>query len=191
VFPPQILGDTAAVSDNPDHALGQVDVQIVGHDLPLDIGCGAIEHSFQEGRKIGLTPMIADLAEHLSGRHVEPGDQGLSAVADILELPPFNRTRAQGQARRTAFQSLNAGHLIERDGAHAGHRPRSGGMVDGADVGALDVKGRIRGGRQPGAHAMGLEVSLLLKNARPSRGRWFRPSLASPLRGPKRSGSSA
>jgi len=25
VFPPQILGDSAVVSDNPDHALGQVD----------------------------------------------------------------------------------------------------------------------------------------------------------------------
>ena len=135
--------------------------------------------------------MVADLAEHLSGRHVEPGDQGLGAVADILELPPFDGTRAQGQARRTAFQSLDAGHLIERDGAHAGQRRRSGGVVDRADVGALGVEGRIGRGRQPGAHAMGLEVSLLLKNARPSRGRWSRPVPASPLRGPARSGSSA
>jgi hypothetical protein len=42
VFPPQVLGDPTAVSDNLDHALGQVDVQIVRHDLPLNVGCGAI-----------------------------------------------------------------------------------------------------------------------------------------------------
>jgi hypothetical protein len=28
VFPPQVLGDPTAMSDNLDHALGQVDVQI-------------------------------------------------------------------------------------------------------------------------------------------------------------------
>jgi hypothetical protein len=65
VFLAQILDDTTAPGDNPDHALGQVDVQIVSDNLPLDIGCGAIEHCFQEGRKIGLAPMVADLAEHL------------------------------------------------------------------------------------------------------------------------------
>ena len=93
VFLPQVLCDSATAGDNPDHALGQVDVQIVGHDLPLDIGCGAIEHSFQEDCKVGLAPMVADLAEHLSDRYVEPGDQGLGAVTDILELPPFNGAR--------------------------------------------------------------------------------------------------
>ncbi|EWY42813.1 hypothetical protein N825_00905 [Skermanella stibiiresistens SB22] len=50
--------------------------------------------------------MVADLTEHLPGRHVEPGDQGLGAMTDILELPPFNGARTQGQARRTAFQNL-------------------------------------------------------------------------------------
>jgi hypothetical protein len=153
----------------------QVDVQIVRHDLPLNIGCGTIEHSFQEGRKVALAPMVADLAEHLSGRHVEPGDQGLGAVTDILELPPFNGARTQRQARRTAFQSLDAGHLVERNGAYPGECRRFGGVVDRADVGALSVEGRIGGRRQPGTHAMGLKISLLLKNARPSRGRWFRP----------------
>ena len=191
MFPSQVLGDTAAPGDDPDHALGQVDVQIVRHDLPLDIGCGAVEHSFKESREVGFAPVLADPAGNLSGRHVEPGDQGLGAVADILELPPFDGTRAQGQARRAALQGLDAGHLIKRHGAHTGERGGSSRMVDRADVGALGLEGRIGHGRQPGAHAMGLEVSLLLKNARPSRGRWSRPAPASPLRGPARSGSSA
>jgi hypothetical protein len=51
-------------------------------------------------------------------------------------------------------------------------------VIDRADVGALGVEGRIGGGRQPGAHAMGLEVRLPLKNARPSRGRLSRPDPA-------------
>jgi hypothetical protein len=84
--------------------------------------------------------MVADPAEHLPGRHVEPGGQGLSAVTDMLELPPFNSARTQGQARHTAFQSLNAGHLVERDGTNADHRRRFGGVVDRADASALDVK---------------------------------------------------
>src|SRR3954465_2846519 len=40
LFPPQVLGDPAAAGDNPDHTLGQVDVQIVRLDLPLKGGCG-------------------------------------------------------------------------------------------------------------------------------------------------------
>jgi hypothetical protein len=63
VFPPQVLRDTAAPGDDPNHALGEMDVQIVGHDLPLNIGVGSVEHPFQESRKIGLAPMVANLAD--------------------------------------------------------------------------------------------------------------------------------
>ncbi len=178
MFPPQILGNTAAAGNNPDHALGEMNVQIVSHDLPLDIGCGTVEHPLKESREVGFAPVLADPAGNLSGRHVEPGDQRLGPMADILELPPFDGAGAQGQARRAALQSLDAGHLIERHGAHTGERGGSSRVVDRADVGALGLEGRIGHGCQPGAHAMGLEVSLLLKNARPSRGRWSRPASA-------------
>ena len=73
VFLPQVLRDAAAAGDNPDHALGQVDVQIVRHDLPLNVRSGTIEHSFQEGRKVGLAPMVADPAEHLPQRVAQMG----------------------------------------------------------------------------------------------------------------------
>ena len=114
MFLSQVLRDTAAPGDDPDHALGEMDVQIVRYDLPLDIGSGAVEHALKESREVGFAPVLADPAGNLSGRHVEPGDQGLGAVPDILELPPFDGARTQGQAWRAALQRLDAGHLIKR-----------------------------------------------------------------------------
>ena len=154
---------------------------VSGFDLPRFAGIPVVIHvvnTDDQDYRFRVRELVADLADHLSGRHVEPGDQGLVAVTDILEFPPFDGAWAQGQARRTAFQSLNAGHLVERDGAHPGHRRCFGGVVDRADVGALGVEGRIGCRRQPGAHAMGLEISLPLKNARSSRGRSSRPGPA-------------
>ena len=48
MFVSQVLLDTAAPGDDPDHVLGEMDVQIVRYDLPLDIGSGAVEHALKE-----------------------------------------------------------------------------------------------------------------------------------------------
>ena len=52
-----------------------------------------------------------------AGRDVERRDQGSGAVPDVLELTPFDVSRLHRQARGGAFQGLDAGHLVDRNGA--------------------------------------------------------------------------
>ena len=69
--------------------------------------------------EIGLGAAIPYRALDFAGDNVEGGDQGLRAVADIFELAPFHLPWLHGQGGRGAFQRLNAGHLIDGNGAHA------------------------------------------------------------------------
>src|ERR1700724_661925 len=64
----------------------------------------------------------AEVAVHpgdFADRDIESGDQGLRAVAAILELAPLDLAGLHWQSRRGALQGLNAGHLVDRGGAMA------------------------------------------------------------------------
>ena len=139
--------------------------------MPGRARCGGGEQAFQEPDVVGLGATVADAADHAAGGDIEGRDQCLGAVPDILELTPLDVPRLHRQAWGGAFQRLDAGHLVDREGLHAvlgGGRRR---LVDGADVSALGLEVGIRFRRQPIAAAMRLEVAAFLKSARPSRAR--------------------
>ena len=123
---------------------------------------GAAQQAVEKTRKVLLGPGVADHPGDLAGRDIETGDQGLRAVAAILELAPLDLARLHRQSRRGALQGLNAGHLVDRDRAMA-VVGTGRGVVDLADVGAFGVKGRIGFRRQPIAKAMRFEVGLFFK----------------------------
>ena len=126
------------------------------------LGAALAQQAAEKARKILFGPGIADHAFDLAGGDIEGRDQGLSAVAAILELTPLDLARRHRQSRRDALQSLNAGHLVDGDratGVIGGGRS----LVDRADVCALGIEGGIGLRGQPVADAMRLEVGLFFK----------------------------
>ncbi len=84
-------------------------------------------------------------------------------MPDILELPPLDVSRLQRQARSRAFQRLDTGHLVNRNGLHA---LLGGGwrrLIHRAVIGALGVEFRVRLRRQPVTIEMWLEISRFFK----------------------------
>src|ERR1700758_3616926 len=112
-FNAELALETAGARNEANDRLGEVDIEIVAHDVPPSIGGGAVEQFTEKSCEILLSPGIADSAFDLAGGDVEGRNQGLSAVAAVLELAPLDLARLHGQPRRRALQCLNAGHLID------------------------------------------------------------------------------
>jgi hypothetical protein len=170
-------------SDETDDSLGKVDVEIVANDVPPGIERAGAQQPAQKARKILLGPGIADHAFDLAGGNIEGCNQGLSAVAAILELTPLDLARRHRQSRRNTLERLDPGHLVDGDGA-MGVIGGGRGFVDRADVCALGIEGGIGLRGQPVADAMRLEVGLFFKK---------RPTERCEIRGmrPRRMASSA
>src|SRR5215831_18785640 len=92
--------------------LGEMDVEIVANDIPACVGGGAAQQGVEKTSKVLLGPGVADHPGDFAGRDIETGDQGLRAVAAILEFAPLDHARLHRQPRCDALQCLNAGHLV-------------------------------------------------------------------------------
>jgi hypothetical protein len=79
-------------------------------------------------------------------------------VPDVLELTPFDMSWLHGQALGGPFQSLNPGHLVNRNSLPAlfGHGGRR--LINRADIGALLVEGRVWFRCQPVTTEMRLDI---------------------------------
>jgi hypothetical protein len=96
----EVVVDAAEVSHETGHPFGPVGVEIVADHLPSRRR-GRGEHSLQERHEIHLGASIADGAADFARGDIERRDQGFGAMADILELPPFDlRASSAGSARR-------------------------------------------------------------------------------------------
>src|SRR5215467_9961185 len=154
--------EAAVASHEPDDGLGKMDIEIVANDIPPNVRGGAAQQATEKARKILFGPGIADHAFDLAGGDIEGRNQGLSAVAAILELTSLDLAGRHRQSRRDAFEGLDAGHLVDRDGA-MGVIGSGRGFVDRTDVRALGIEGGIRLRGQPVADAMWLEVGFFFK----------------------------
>jgi hypothetical protein len=88
---------------------GSIRVQLVIDAVP---GSG---QGVEKTSKVLLGPGVADHPGDFADRDIETGDQGLRAVAAILEFAPLDLARLHRQPRRDALQRLNARHLVDRD----------------------------------------------------------------------------
>src|SRR3979490_1444735 len=161
-FDAEVALEAAAAGNEADDGLGEVDVEIVADDVPPGVAGSAAQQGVEKSCKIPFSTGFADHALDLAGGNIEGGDQGLSAVAAILELTPLDLARRHRQPRRDALQGLDAGHLVDGDGA-MGVIGGGRGFVDRADVCALGIEGGIRLRGQPVADAMRLEVRFFFK----------------------------
>src|SRR6266568_4265851 len=139
-----------------------MDVEIVADDIPPNVGRGGIEQAAEKAREILFAAGIADHDFDVAGGHIEGRNQGLSAMAAILELTPLDFARYHRQSRRDALEGLDGGNLVDGDGA-MGVIGGGRGFVDCADICALGIEGGIGLRGQPVADAMRLEVGLFFK----------------------------
>src|SRR5580658_2691818 len=77
------------------------------------------QQGVEKTSKVLLGAGVADHPDDFADRDIETGDQGLRAVAAILEFAPLDLARLHRQSRCDALQRLNAGHLVDRDCAMA------------------------------------------------------------------------
>src|SRR6516165_809881 len=175
-FDAEVAVEAAMPRNKANDGLGEMDVEVVANDIPPCVGGGAAQQGVEKTSKVLLGPGVADHPGDFADRDVETGDQGLSAVAAILEFAPLDLARLHRQPRRDALQRLNARHLVDRDCAMAlvGAGCR---LVDLTDIGAFGVKGRIWFWRQPVTKAVrfGLRSASFLKSAPPSAARCSKP----------------
>ena len=163
-FSPKLIVDAAELCEQADHTLGHVGVEVIAHHLPPRRPRLRSEQIVQERHEIGLGAAVADGADDLAGSDVKRRYQGFCAMADIFELPPFDMPGLHRQAWGGAFQRLDTGHLVDRNGLPALFGGCGGGLIDRADVGTFGVEFRIRLRRQPVTVAMRLEIGLFFKN---------------------------
>ena len=102
------------------------------------------EQRFQVSHEICLGTAVSNGALHFAGNNIEGGNQGLRAVADIFELAPFYLPWLHGQGGCGAFKRLNAGHLIDGNGAHAFLGRGRCFEIGGANTCALGFKIGVR-----------------------------------------------
>jgi len=160
-FDAELAFETAVARNQANDGLREVNVEIVADDIPPN-GGGITQHAAEKSREILFGPGIADHAFDLAGGDVEGGDQGLSAMAAVLELAPLDLARHHRQPRRDALQRLNAGHLVDGNRA-MGVVGAGRSLVNLADVGALGIEGGIGLRGQPVTDAMRFEVGLFFK----------------------------
>src|ERR1700733_4787006 len=161
-FDAEVAVEAAMLRNKANDGLGEMDVEVVADDIPPYVGGGAAQQSVEKTCKVLLGPGVADHPDDFADGDIETGDQGLRAVAAILEFAPLDLARLHRQPRRDALQRLNAGHLVDRDCAMA--LVGAGcGLVDLTDIGAFGVKGRIWFWCQPVTKAVRFEVGLFFK----------------------------
>ena len=67
-----------------------MDVEVIANDIPPCVGGGAAQQGVEKPSKVLLGPGIADHPGDFADRDIETGDQGLRAVAAILEFAPLD-----------------------------------------------------------------------------------------------------
>ena len=93
--------------------LAWMGVRVVPDDVHLPLGVG-LRELLHEGHQVGLGAPVGVTAQGASGVHVHGGDQGLSAVADVLEFAPTQSPRHGCAVNVLAFDGLDPGLLIDR-----------------------------------------------------------------------------
>src|ERR1700733_310067 len=161
-FDAEVAVEAAMLRNKANDGLGEMDVEVVADDIPPYVGGGAAQQSVEKTCKVLLGPGVADHPDDFADGDIETGDQGLRAVAAILEFAPLDLARLHRQPRRDALQRLNACHLVDRDCAVA--LVGAGcGLVNLTDISAFGVKGGIWFWRQPVTKAMRFKVGLFFK----------------------------
>src|SRR6516162_8029402 len=85
-FDAEVVVEAAMPRNEANDGLGEMDVEVVANDIPPCVGGGAAQQGVEKTSKVLLGPGVADHPGDFADRDIETGDQGLSAVAAILDV---------------------------------------------------------------------------------------------------------
>ena len=85
-FDAEVAVEAAMLRNKANDGLGEMDVKVVANDVPPCVGGGAAQQGVEKTCKVLLGPSVADHPGDFADRDIETGDQGLRAVAAILEF---------------------------------------------------------------------------------------------------------
>src|SRR6516164_6628919 len=89
-FDAEVAVEAAMLCNKANDGLGEMDVEVVANDIPPCVGGGAAQQGVEKTSKVLLGPGVADHPGDFADRDIETGDQGLRAVAAILEFAPLD-----------------------------------------------------------------------------------------------------
>jgi len=122
-------------------------VEAIHHQMPLrGVGVSG-DQRLEVGQKVGFRARIAYRTfRNAPGGDIKTGNQGLGAMTGIFKLLPLTLTGSHRLVGSTPFQGLNAGHLINGEGAFAALRSLYRTQVEVTDVFDLLIKLWVGGG---------------------------------------------
>src|SRR5580658_3695356 len=88
-FDAEVAVEAAMPCNKANDGLGEMDVEVVANDIPPCVGGGAGQQGVEKTSKVLLGAGVADHPDDFADRDIETGDQGLRAVAAILEFAPL------------------------------------------------------------------------------------------------------
>lgn len=138
-----------------DQGFGLVRVELVQDEMIHPVAGVELDHPLDKAGEVRLGACVSDPSTHLAGGDLEGGDQGLGAVASVLELHGHRLAGRHRQVRSQAFQGLNRGHLVGAHDQFVGAVWRL--LVEGADVRDPFVLPGVGRGVEPVAEAMGVQ----------------------------------
>lgn len=127
----------------------EMDVQVFG-DAVVDVP--------QEGEELLVPVAPLALGEHRTGRHVEGGEQGGGAMADVIVGDAIDVAESHGQQGLGALEGLDLGFLV-----HAQHD----GVIGGVEIQPHDVAHLLDEERVVGEFEMALAVRLHAEQPEP------------------------
>lgn len=114
----KVKTEPTALVHHTHQGFGLVGVELVDDEQPVRFSIRVDGSDDMRGKVLLSTGWTNRGSDDLSCGHFEVGNEGLRAVADVLELTPLHPAGFHGQRGVLALQGLNAGLLI---GAHHPH----------------------------------------------------------------------
>ena len=128
-FDAQLLLDATQLSHQAHQRLGLVGIELIGDKDPAGFWIGLDRLGNVRGEvRFGARGSDAG-SHHLTGGHVEIGDQTQGAMAFIFEFLSLDVTGQHGQRWVEAFEGLDAGHLIGAGHMHPRRGERWRGLI--------------------------------------------------------------
>ena len=132
-------------------------IEVVADDAPRRGWRGRRKQIRHECGEVRLGACIADRGADRAGCDIEPRDHGDCAMAFVFEFSPLDVAWLHRQSFGGAFQGLDAGHLINRNGLAALFGLGRCRLIYLADVSAFLVEIGIRFWGQPVTTEMRLD----------------------------------
>lgn len=112
-FDPEITFKTDRFGDQMDDRFGGMCVQMIHDPMRLGDVRARCQVRAEEVREVCFCSRWSESGTHLPSDDVEPGNEGLGAVTDVLKLATFDAPRGHRPRWSNSLKRLNSGHFVK------------------------------------------------------------------------------